>query len=229
MKHQFQKITLLLLTILLISQYTMAQTDYESKWKGITKMEEEGKTKDAATAVETLLEKARKDNNNTQIVKALLHKYKYMMTLEEDAELKIVNGLKSEINTSTGAEKAILQSILAELYYQYYQENTWKFSDRTETDTKQSDDFRTWDLKTIFKEINAYYIASLEQKTLLQQTKLDAFTPILINQKRSTFYRPTLYELLAHRAIDYFNDTKSNLAEPENAFTIDQEAYFSSA
>ncbi|MCB0507366.1 MAG: alpha-2-macroglobulin, partial [Bacteroidetes bacterium] len=229
MKNQFQKIGLLLLSILFISQYAMAQKDYESKWESVAKLEEEAKTKDALAAVENILQTARKEKNNTQAVKALLHKYKYMMTLEEDAELKIANGIKNEIQQAQGTEKAILQSILAELYYQYFQENTWKFSKRTETDTKQSDDFRTWDLKTLFKEINAYYISSLEQKTLLQQTKLDAYTPILTNQKRSTDYRPTLYELLAHRAIDYFNDTKSNLAEPENAFTIDQEAYFSSA
>ena len=163
----------------------MAQNNYESLWKSVTKLENEGKTKDAQKSVENIIEKARADKNATQVVKSVLYKYKYTMILEEESELKIVNDLKMEIQKSSGIDKAILQSILAELYFQYFNENTWKFSNRTETDEKQSDDFRTWDLKTLFKEINTYYITSLENKALLQQTKLDNYTPILEQQKGS--------------------------------------------
>lgn len=207
----------------------MAQTNYETLWKSVTKLENDGKTKDAKTAVEAIIEKARKDKNTSQTVKALLYKYRYNMVLEENSELSIVNDLKAEIAKSNGTDKAVLQSILAELYFQYFNENTWKFSNRTETDVKQSDDFRTWDLKTLFKEINSYYIASVEEKTLLQQTKLDSYTPVLEVQKGSKVFRPTLYDLLANRAIDYFNDDKSNLSEPSNAFSIDDKKYFATA
>lgn len=204
----------------------MAQTNYETLWKGVTKLENDGKTKDAQKAIENIVEKSRKDKNPAQTTKALLYKYKYLMTLEEEAELKISEGLKNEIQQATGVEKAILQSILGELYFQYFNSNTWKFSNRTETEIKQSNDFRTWDLKTLFHEINSYYIASLENKELLQQTKLDAIHLLLEQQKGSTVFRPTLYDLLANRAIDYFNDDKSNLAEPSNAFSINDKKYF---
>ncbi len=219
MFHQLRQTGLLLLILFMINQHIMAQTNYETLWKSVAKLEKDGKTKDAQKAVESIVEKSREDKNTTQTVKALLYKYKYTMTLEEESELKIVNDLKAEIQKSAGADKAVLQSILGELYFQYFNENTWKFSNRTETDVKQSDDFRTWDLKTLFKEINALYIASMENKELLQQTKLDAFTPILEQQKGSALFRPTLYDLLAHRAIDYFNNDKSNLSEPSNAFS----------
>jgi uncharacterized protein YfaS (alpha-2-macroglobulin family) len=229
MTDQFKKSIFFILTLLLINQTTMAQNNYESLWKSVTKLENEGKTKDAQKSVENIIEKARADKNATQVVKSVLYKYKYTMILEEESELKIVNDLKMEIQKSSGIDKAILQSILAELYFQYFNENTWKFSNRTETDEKQSDDFRTWDLKTLFKEINTYYITSLENKALLQQTKLDNYTPILEQQKGSKLFRPTLYDLLANRAIDYFNDDKSNLAEPSNAFSIDDKKFFATA
>jgi uncharacterized protein YfaS (alpha-2-macroglobulin family) len=212
-----------------MQQELMAQTNYELLWKSVVKLENEGKTKDALTSVQSIIEKARKDNNATQTIKSLLYKYRYGMTLEENSELKIVDDLKLEISHSSGADKAILQSILAELYWQYFNENTWKFSGRTETAEKQSDDFRTWDLKTLFKEINYYYIASLKNKTLLQQTRLEQFSPVLEEQKGSKKFRPTLYDLLAFRAIEYFNNDKSNLAEPSNAFSIDNKKYFSEA
>jgi len=229
MIQQFKRSTLFILILFMINQHIMAQTNYETLWKSVTKLENDGKTKDAKSAVESIIEKARKDKNTSQTVKALLYKYRYTMTLEENSELAIVNDLKAEITKSSGTDKAVLQSILAELYFQYYNDNSWKFQNRTETDEKQSDDFRTWDLKTLFKEINTYYIASLENKELLQQTKLDAYTPILEKQKGSQVFRPTLYDLLANRAIGYFNDDKSNVAEPSNAFSIDDKKYFGTA
>jgi 5-hydroxyisourate hydrolase-like protein (transthyretin family) len=224
-----RKAVLFIGIFLLTHQQSMAQTNYETLWKSVSKLESEGKTKDALASVENIVLKSRKEKNTTQTVKGLLYKYRYMMTLEEESEVAIVKDLKREIEKSTGTDKAILQSILAELYWQYFDENTWKFSERTETDEKQSDDFRTWDLKTLFKEINSYYIASLENAALLQQTKLDNYKALLSEEKGSKVYRPTLYDLLAHRAIDYFNDDKSNLAEPSNAFSIDDKNYFADA
>ncbi len=226
MTNQFKKIAFLISILFLINQQTMAQTNYDALWKSVSKLENDGKTKDALTSVESIIEKARKDKNTSQAVKATLYKYRYMMTLEEESELKIVNDLKTEISKSSDADKAVLFSVLGELYWQYFEENSWKFSNRTETDEKQSDDFRTWDLKTLFKEINGCYIASLKNTELLQQIKLDNLTPILEQKKGSRIFRPTLYDLLANRAIDYFNDDKSNLAEPSNAFSIDDKKYF---
>ncbi|MBP8192831.1 MAG: hypothetical protein KAX69_04440, partial [Chitinophagales bacterium] len=137
MFHQLKKTGLLLLILFMTNQHIMAQTNYETLWKSVAKLENDGKTKDAQKAVESIVEKSRKDKNTTQTVKALLYKYKYTMTLEEESELKIVNDLKAEIQKSEGADKAVLQSILGELYFQYFNENTWKFSNRTETDVKQ--------------------------------------------------------------------------------------------
>ena len=50
--------------------------------------------------VDTIYNKALKAENQQQRIKALLHKSKYMLTLEEDAQLKIVNLFKSEIEQS---------------------------------------------------------------------------------------------------------------------------------
>ena len=44
----------------------MAQTNYETLWKGVTKLENDGKTKDAQKAIENIVEKSRKDKNPAQ-------------------------------------------------------------------------------------------------------------------------------------------------------------------
>ena len=120
MQISFLKSIAFVVVITLTTPIIMAQTNYEAQWKSVSKLENEGKTKEAQKAVESIVANARKEHNTPQTVKALLYKYKYAMVLEENSELAIVNGLKAEITQTTGADKAVLQSILAELYFQYY-------------------------------------------------------------------------------------------------------------
>ena len=41
--------------------------------------------------------------------------------------------------------------------------------------------------------------------------------------------RPTLYDLLAHRAIEYFNNDERDIKKPAYAFEIDQASAFDPA
>jgi uncharacterized protein YfaS (alpha-2-macroglobulin family) len=198
----------------------------EIDWNKVQKLENESKTKDALALVEQFLVIARKNNDMNAMMKSNLYKYKYKMVLEEESELKIVQEINKNIATSNGAEKALLHSILAELLYQYYNSNSWKFDDRTKTEEIQSDDFRTWDLQTLAENISQHYLASLSQKEILQSIKLDKINDIIVSEKNSKIFRPTLYDFLAYRAIDFFNIDFANFAEPANAFSIDNKKYF---
>ncbi|MCB9034486.1 MAG: alpha-2-macroglobulin [Chitinophagales bacterium] len=223
-----------------ISAQNNSTNMYDKDWTAVTALENEGKMQDALSKVQDILKQAKTDNNNAQIIKANLYKYKYKQTLEEDAEWKIVNEINTDIENSKDIEKAILHSIQAELLYQYYQNNSWKFINRTQTEEIQSNDFRTWDLKTLFNEISKHYVASLEPKQILQTTGTETIKSLLTNINynnvdkkefidKNLNLRPTIYDLLAHRAIDFFNNDNSDLTEPANAFAIDNEIYFSTA
>ncbi|HAI43310.1 MAG TPA: hypothetical protein DCM40_37030, partial [Maribacter sp.] len=154
----------LILTVFMFSQFGNAQANnsYDQLWQQVDKHELENRTKSALQVVETIFSKAKEENNYTQTIKALLHKSAYVMTLEEDAELNIVNEFKSEIELADAPTKQILHSHLANLYWQYFQYNRYKFYNRTTTESKVDPiDFRTWDLNTLFKEIDEHFSASL--------------------------------------------------------------------
>ena len=107
--------------------------------------------------------KAKKEKNSPQIVKALLYSSKYAMTLEEDAQLKIVNDFKSEIKKASFPTKNVLESYLANIYWQFFQNHRYQFYNRTKTEAKVDlVDFRTWDLTTLFHEIDIHFEKSLE-------------------------------------------------------------------
>ena len=90
--------------------------DYEDQWEQVRKQEELGKPKSANELVEAIYQQAKEEQNAPQVYKALAHLAKYTLTLEEDAELTVVNRFKEEINKADTPTKQILQTALAELY-----------------------------------------------------------------------------------------------------------------
>ncbi len=215
----------ILLTILLFSQMAQSQKNndpYTTLWKSVEKLENEALTKSALKVVRSISEKAKKEKNPAQTVKALLYTSKYAMTLEEDAQLKIVNDFKSEIDKSEFPTKNILQSYLGNLYWQYFQQNRYRFYNRTKTTAKvDSTDFRTWDLTTLFEEISIHFEASLKNEKGLKETKTRLFDDILDKQPNSELYRPTLFDLLAHTALRFYRTSESNITRPADKFEID--------
>ncbi|HSQ45397.1 MAG TPA: MG2 domain-containing protein, partial [Lutibacter sp.] len=115
---------------------------------------------------------------------------------------------------------------LANLYWQYYQQNRWKFYDRTTTESKvDAADFRTWDLQTIFSEIHLHFQKSLENEVLAQKTDLNGFNDILELQKDSKIFRPTLFDFLAHNALDFYKTSETSITNPVYKFEISEEKY----
>jgi len=225
MKKQIIIVFILFITNL---SYIMAQNNlnYQNDWKKAEDFDKQGLPKSALEIVETIHANAKKANNTNQITKSLIYKAKYNLVLEENAQLHIVKEFKSEINKSSFPSKNILQSILANLYWQYFQENRWQFYNRTKTSEKvDKEDFRTWDLETLFAEIHAYYQQSLENGLLAQQTDLNQFNDILSTSSNSKTYRPTLFDFLSHNALAFYKTSETSITRPAYAFEIDSPDY----
>ncbi len=223
-----------LLTIILLTNMTLAQdpdyNNYSKLWKDVEKFENDGLPKSALKVVQDISAKAKADNNSPQIVKTLMYKSKYALTLEEDAQLSIINDFKEGIANSEFPTKNILESVLANLYWQYFQQNRYKFYNRTNTEEKvDSDDFRTWDLQTLFDEVHLYFQHSLQSGLLLQQQNLSAFDDILNTQKDSKLYRPTLYDFLNHNALDFYKTNETSITKPAYKFEIDNPEFLTDA
>ncbi|MCK0156193.1 MG2 domain-containing protein [Cellulophaga sp. F20128] len=212
-----------ILALILFAPMAMAQetNDYDTLWAAVQKQEREGLTKSALKTVQTIAHKAKAENKSPEIIKALLHISKYTMILEEDAVLTIVNDFKAEISQSSFPTKNVLESYLGNLYWQFFQENRYQFYNRTQTETKiDSVDFRTWDLTTLFHEINTHFTASLQQSQELQQVKVSDFNSILHQQKGSETYRPTLFDVLAHTALLFYKTDENSITRPADKFEI---------
>ncbi|UPS91951.1 alpha-2-macroglobulin [Bizionia sp. M204] len=216
-----KQITILAM-IVLFANFTAAQTsDYDALWKTVEKLENKGLPKSALDIVLQISNKAKQENNQPQTIKALLYKSKYALTLEEEAQLQIIADFKHEIAQSETPTKNILQNMLATMYWQYFQQNRWQFYNRTKTAEKVDEtDLRAWDLETLFAEIQTQYNQSLENEQTLQQTPISDFDAIIYSQSNSKQFRPTLYDLLANTALNFYKTDENYINKPAYKFEI---------
>ena len=101
---------------------TAFSQQYEKKWSQILAQENKGKIKTATELVDAIYKKAKKENNEVQIIKCFFYKSKYLQVLEEDAQSKIIRNLKAEINSATIPSKAILNLVYAKCLSDYNEE-----------------------------------------------------------------------------------------------------------
>jgi hypothetical protein len=120
----------------------------------------------------------------------------------------------------------VLHSMLAECYWHYYQNNRWRFSDRTQSTKFELKDIHTWDLATIMDKMTAEYELSLSDADELKKTPLSRYDETIADRSRDNNLRPTLYDFLAHRAIDFFSVDDGDLTRPAFEFTLNSSSYF---
>ncbi len=215
--------------LLLFHVSAIAQEDfYEKRWSGVYRFEMADLPQSALKIVDTIYYKAKKDNNVTETVKALLYQSKFALTLQENSELIVVEKFKKEIEASNGVLRNVLESMLAQVYWQYFQNIRWKYYNRSKVaETENVADFRTWDAAAMLKEIDPHFQQSLANTTLLRNTQLENFDNILALAEHSKLYRPTLYDFLVHHVLVFYAADEEALREPSANDTFEISNYFS--
>jgi uncharacterized protein YfaS (alpha-2-macroglobulin family) len=173
----------------------------------------QAKPKEALALADKIYMQAKIDGNSPLFIKAVTYKMLFTSYLEEDAFDKVLAILRKDITTAKQPEKSVLQSLLADTYKKYLDANWYKIAKRTYVEELKDDHIEVWSVRKITEEILKNYLASIQEANLLQQTKIDHYDQVLIGEKSTRFLRPTLYDLLAHRAIDALIDTRINLQQ----------------
>ena len=204
--------------------------NYTAAWKKVDELiTKKGLPASALKEVQNIYTAAQKEKNDAQLIKALIYRINIQQQKEEEADVKSILQLEKELHKVNEPARSILSNLLAEAYWQYLQNNRWKFYNRTNTDVKfKKEDISTWTIDDLHQRITTLYLQSLKQDNLLKQTRLERFEPI-IEKGNVRFLRPTLFDLLAHRALDYFENDERTISKPADAFEISSTSAFDPA
>jgi len=197
--------------------------NYEKEWKQVDAFVKKELPRSALEQVKKIYLLAKKEKQEAQVIKSLVYMTSLQREVTENSESKAISDIEKEINTTNEPARSILTSLLAEMYWNYYQQQRWQLYDRTNTKDFKKDDIATWTADDLHKKISDLYLQSIKNITLLQQTKLDRYNAIIV-KGNMRHLRPTLFDLLAHRALEYFKNDERDITKPAYAFEIAEAA-----
>ncbi len=202
----------------------VTDTAFRKEWTAIDSLIlKNDLTRTALEKVNTLYRKAKLQHQPGQVIKTLLYRYSLEDRITTDKPDHIISSIKTEINAASDeTEKAVLNSLLAKQYRQYYNNHRWNLYSRKNTQGLLKDDITTWSNDEFISAITFHYLASVKNKKALQQKKIETYDAIIIKGNTRKL-RPTLFDLLAHEALDYFKSGDSYTTQPLNAFIINNE------
>lgn len=213
---------------------SMAQTSptehpFQQEWSRIDSLLQNGLPQSAAAVGRDILNTAHRRGDAPNAIRARLLLLAVENNLSEHAAIRNIREADSMIHESTGTEKALWQSITAELYWRYYQSNRWALMDRTPLAGDPPADISLWDAATLIRKTSELYQASLSEADLLKSTPVEAYVPLLKEGKNTRHLRPTLFDLLAFRAIEFFENDEKDVIRPAYEFQIDGTLWFEPA
>jgi hypothetical protein len=205
----------------------MGQDKYKLQWESIDKAVAESRQRDVLQLSNTILSTAHPNKDVEAYVKATLYKYNALNIIEEQSALLIRDSLAAQAQNTSGAAKALLQMMLADYYNSYYQNYRYEIIDRKQMSENLSDDFRTWDAPTFIHEIIKLYLAALnEDAATLQQISVKNLPLLVPNGKTANIQlRPTLYDVMAQKTLDFFNNEEAGLADIADKFVLDKRIF----
>ncbi len=201
---------------------------YAAEWKKAEAIAKKNLPKSALAEVKKIYTLAKKEGQDAQVIKALVYMTGLQSETREDNEIFSIKEVEKEISTSKEPVSAILKSLLAEMYWNYFQDQRWRLYSRTKTTDFKKEDIATWGAEDFHKKISDLYLQSLKEEKLLQLTQLRPYDAIIV-KGNVRHLRPTLFDLLAHRAINYFDNDERDIKRPAYAFEIDQAPAFDPA
>ncbi|WP_046245497.1 alpha-2-macroglobulin family protein [Hymenobacter terrenus] len=213
---------------------------YAARWNKIDALLAKNQTATAAPLVEAIYQQARKEQNTPAYVRALLYKMRLLQAKEEDETEKSIALLEKELPTATFPARPILHSLLAEQYTYYLNHNRYRIYERTAgaastTGPSGAADagtgLATWDLSRLGSAIVRHYYQSVEDSPQEQlTTTLAALGDLAIGgDAEGRALRPTLYDLLAQRAIEGLKNRELYVTRPEQQFQLTDPKLFGTA
>ena len=227
MKH-----ILVFLGLVMFTAGMHAASPREADWKQVEEAMQKGLPQTAIQALEPILKGALADRAWAEAAKALCRRIALEGQIQGDKPEEKITRLAAELPQAPAEIRPLLETVLANWYWQYFQENRWRFMQRTAVAPGNarapsapgggapSEDFTTWDLLRLFAEIDRHFTEALAAANQLQATPVAQFDELLTKGSLPDTFRPTLYDFVAHQALEFYTSGEQAGARPQDMFQV---------
>ncbi len=175
------------------------------------------------TAIEKLgpiIDQAVGERAYAEAIKAIGRKIPLEGTIQGNKPEEKITRMRAEIDKAPAEMQPVMEAILANWFWHYFQQNRWRFMQRAQTAAPPGDDFTTWDLPRILSEIDKQFQKTLASADTLKKTPIADYNDLLEKGNAPDAYRPTLYDFLAHNALEFYSAGEQAAARAEDAFDL---------
>ncbi|MDR1527782.1 MAG: hypothetical protein LBS46_08985 [Dysgonamonadaceae bacterium] len=184
-----------------------------NRWNEVIELERQSLPASALEAVNGIYQEALNSGNTPGLLKALIYQLKYETAIDSD----VLPDRIRDIEQLAGTEKdpvgqAVLYSLLAELYTNYYQANAYSINQRTDMTGDAPEDVREWTRNQFIGKAKALVHLSLLPASELQTTATSAYREILTEGESAQELRPSMYDFLMAQGIQTLNQYREKEA-----------------
>ncbi|MBU1568179.1 MAG: hypothetical protein KJ630_21465 [Proteobacteria bacterium] len=210
--------TLMILTVFASATAFAGPRDHQ--WKKVQDAINKGLPKTAIEEIEPIIEDAMKDKTYGEAIKAIGIKIALEGNIQGNKPEEKITRMQAEIAKAPEEMKPMMEAILANWYWHYFQNNRWRFVQRTQSTEQPGKDFTTWDLPRILSEIDKQFSKALSFEKTLKITPISAYGDLLEKGTAPDNYRPTLFDFLVHNALAFYSAAEQGGAKAEDEFVL---------
>ena len=182
--------------------------DYNAAWKEVDSLVEQGLPKSALKQVNVILQTAKAEKAHPQWAKAVIMHSRLTVQSEEDGVAMSIDFLEKERQQAPSPLKQLFASYLAQLYEGYFNNHRYDIAQRTFVDGVRNKDLRLWSKENFSDVIEELYKASIYHPASLNVGIMEYAVILENTENLNVEFRPTLYEVLADRVLNYFNSNQ---------------------
>lgn len=214
-----KKLIAAVLLALLVKQSLFAASR-AAEWKAVEDAVNKGLPQTAITNLPPIIAGAIRDKAWGEAAKAIARKIVLEGNIQGNKAEEKITRMEAEIAKAPREIVPLLDTISATWYWHYFQNNRWRFLQRTQTAAAPGKDFTTWDLPRLFAEIDKQFGKALAAADLLKKFPIAQFDELLPKGTVPDAYRPTLYDFIAQEALKFYTSGEQAAAKPEDAFEL---------
>jgi hypothetical protein len=191
-------------------------------WKKVQQALDEGTPKTAAEALAGVEEAATKDKVWAEVARAIATRVLTATGDRPPDDPERLVQLAAAIEKAPPETQAVLQAIQANWTWGFFQQNRWRFAQRTTGATTASDlaTIASWDLPTIVGEIRRRFAAALAEPAALQKLPVAEWTALIAPGSMPDAYRPTVWDVIVRDALEFATSGERGVVAPEDVFEL---------
>jgi len=174
----------------------------------------------AIQELEPLIKSALEARNYAEAAKAIALKISLEGTIQGSKPEERITRLEAVLPDLPDGIQPLMEAVLGHWYWDFFQQNRWRFMQRTATSQPPGEDINSWDLTRILAEIDEHFTAALHSEAALQQVPIEQFDALLVKGTMPDAARPTLYDFLVHEALTFYTAGEQAGAMVQDAFVL---------